>query len=167
MARAPRTRKVAVSLPTMESAPENWLRNIRLSGFAFLAISVLVLGIVVLAPGLRTYFEQQQQIAALKAEVAAAQSEVDGLTAEVDRWSDPAYIEAQAREGIYYVYPGEFSYLVIGQPDTADDTTTTDGTPISDEIQTTQVNWVQSLLSSVVTAGVTDATPSELDESTK
>jgi len=164
MARAPRTRKVPVALPTMESAPEAWLRNIRLSGFALLAIGVLVLGIVVLAPGLRTYFEQRQQIAALQAEVAAAQAEVDGLTAEVDRWSDPAYIEAQARERIYYVYPGEFSYLVVGQPDSTDDTTAKNGAPISDEIQTTQVNWVQSLLSSVVTAGVTDAPPAELGD---
>jgi cell division protein FtsB len=167
MATRQRTRKVAVALPSMESAPENWLRNIRLSGFAFLVLSVIVLGIVVLAPGLRTYFEQRQQIAALEAQVTAAQTEVDDLTGEVARWSDPAYIEAQARERIYYVYPGEFSYLVIGAP--ADDetaTTTANGAPISDQIQTTQVNWVQSLMSSVVTAGLTDATPSELSEST-
>ena len=40
--------------------------------------------------------------------------------------------------------------------------TTKEGLPISSSIQTTQVDWVQALLSSVLTAGLTDATPNEI-----
>jgi hypothetical protein len=80
----------------------------------------------------------------------------------VDRWSDPAYIEAQARDRLVYVFPGDFTYLVI---DDVDGSTTADGVPISDSIQTTQVDWMQAMVSSVFTAGLTDAAASTLLES--
>jgi hypothetical protein len=57
------------------------------------------------------------------------------------------------------VYPGEYSYLVMDDGATP---TTKDGLPISSDIQTTRVDWVQALLSSVLTAGLTDATPNEI-----
>jgi len=159
-----KTRKVAVALPAMETAPERWLRTIRLSGFAFTILALIVLSLVVLAPSLRTLVDQRQQIAELEQAVKDKEASVADLEGEVDRWSDPAYIEAQARSRIYYVYPGEYTYLVINPDESESDTTTADGAPISDEIQTTKVDWLQSLLSSVVTSGVTDATPEELDE---
>lgn len=159
-----KTRKVAVALPAMETAPERWLRTIRLSGFAFTILALIVLSLVVLAPSLRTLVDQQQQISALKKANEEKQAAVDDLTDQVARWDDPAYIEAQARSRIYYVYPGEYTYLVINADKSDGEAATVDGAPISDEIQTTKVDWLQSLLSSVVTSGVTDATPEELDK---
>ena len=158
MARRGRTERVAVRLPE-ESAPEHWLRTIRLSGFTLLMLGLLVLAVVVLAPNLRIFIEQRQQIAQLEQEVAEADQSVQQLTGNVARWSDPAYIETQARERLFYVYPGDVSYLVVGDPSAP---TTSDGQPISDQIQTTQVDWVRSLLSSIYTAGLTDAPPSQL-----
>jgi cell division protein FtsB len=167
-----KTRKVAVALPAMESAPEHWLRNIRVSGFAFMSLGLVVLSIVVLAPSLRTLVAQQQQISALQASVAAQRAQVKHLQSDVARWDDPAYIEAQARERIYYVYPGEYPYIVTGNTATKTDApTTADDATISSKIQTTQVDWMKSVLSSVFTAGLTDATPDKLptptDGSTK
>jgi len=158
MARRPRTERVAVRLPE-ETAPEHWLRTIRLSGFTLLMLGLLILAVIVLAPNLRILIEQRQQIAALQAAVDDAKNSVNDLESDVARWSDPAYIEAQARERLFYVFPGDVSYLVVG-----DNTgpTTSDGIPISDQIQTTQVDWVRTLLSSVYTAGLTDAPPDEL-----
>jgi cell division protein FtsB len=165
-----KTRKVAVALPSMESAPEHWLRNIRVSGFAFMILGLVVLSIVVLAPSLRTLVSQQQQIAALKADVADQKNQVTTLKSDVARWNDPAYIEAQARERIYYVYPGEYPYIVTGNS-TAKSTTKKDDSAISSKIQTTQVDWIKSVVSSVFTAGLTEATPDKLptptDSSTK
>lgn len=152
------TSKAAPRLPE-ESAPESWLRNIRFSGFTLLMLGLLILAVVVLAPNLRILIEQRQQIAALQAEVDAAQDSVDELTDDVARWSDPAYIESQARERLYYIVPGDISYLVV---DDGDHTTTSDGQPISTSIQTTQVDWLASLLTSVYTAGLTQAPPDEL-----
>ena len=58
--RAPRTIRVPIALPE-ESQSQSWLRSIRMSGFAGLVLVILVLFIVVLAPGLHkevkdTYF---------------------------------------------------------------------------------------------------------------
>ncbi len=153
------TRKVAVTLPREEAAPEHWLRTIRLSGFTVLMLGLVILAVVVLAPNLRILIEQQQQIARLEQELAQTQSNVEELEQDVARWSDPAYIEAQARERLLYAYPGDVSYLVIGE---AELPTTANGQPISDEIQTTRVDWLGTLLSSIYTAGLTDALPIDL-----
>lgn len=159
MSKKPRVRRVSVAMPA-PAAPANWLRGIRFSGFTVMTLGMIVLFIVVLAPSLRVYVEQQQEQAALAAQVEAQQQQVDELEQDVARWDDPSYVEAQARERLYYVKPGEFSYLVI------DDGATpvgTDGVPISDEVQTTQVDWVSQMLSSILTAGLTDAVPAELE----
>ena len=158
MARRPKTEQVAVRLPE-ETAPEHWLRTIRLSGFTLLMLGLLILAVIVLAPNLRVFIEQRQQIAALQAAVDEAKSSVDELNSDVARWSDPAYVESQARDRLFYVFPGDVSYLVVGD---AAETATSDGIPISDQIQTTQVDWVRTLLASVYTAGLTDALPADL-----
>jgi len=158
MARRGTTERVAVRLPE-ETAPEHWLRTIRFSGFTLLMLGLLILGVVVLAPNLRILIEQRQQIAALEQAVRDTEASVEELNGDVARWSDPAYIESQARERLYYVFPGDVSYLVVGD---AEGPLTPDGLPISDEIQTTQVDWLRTLLASVYTAGLTDAPPAEL-----
>jgi len=144
----------------MESPAEHWLRNIRLSGFAFTVLSLIVLSVIVLAPSLRILIEQQQQIAELRAAVDEKEQSVEDLKDDVARWDDPAYIVSQARDRLVYVYPGDLTYLVIDDGATV---TTDDGQPISDEIQTTRVDWMHTMLSSLFTAGLTDATVDELE----
>src|ERR1700709_368495 len=106
-----RTTRVPVALPP-EQASGQWLRSIRLSGFAITALVLIVMFIVVLAPSLRILIEQRQQIAALQSQVADAKKAVSQLDAQQARWSDPNYIESLARERLDYVFPGEYSYLV-------------------------------------------------------
>jgi len=158
MARRVRAKKVAVSLPE-ESAPDHWLRTIRFSGFTVLMLGLLILAVMVLAPNLRILIEQQQNIARLQTQVDEAQESVDALNENVARWDDRAYIESQARDRLYYVYPGEVSYLVTGD---AAAITTNDGLPVSAKIQTTKIDWVQTLVSSIYTAGLTDDAPGGL-----
>ncbi|MBH0131173.1 septum formation initiator family protein [Salinibacterium sp. NK8237] len=147
-----------MSLPE-ESAPEHWLRTIRFSGFTVLMLGLLILAVIVLAPNLRILIEQQQTIAQLQSDLEEAQESVDSLTDNVARWDDRAYIESQARDRLYYVYPGEVSYLVTGD---ATGVTTSDGVPVSATIQTTQIDWVQTLVSSIYTAGLTEDAPDQL-----
>jgi cell division protein FtsB len=158
MARKQRTQRVPVRLPE-QSARAGWLRSIRLSGFTIATLTVLVLTVVVLAPSLRIFVQQQQQLAQLRADVQAQKDGVKNLESQRARWDDPSYIEAQARERLNYVYPGEYSYLVIDDGKTV---STSDGQPISAQVQTTQVDWVRMLLSSVFTAGLTDDKPGEI-----
>ena len=143
-------------MPTLDTAPANWLRSIRLSGFTIATITLIVLTVIVLAPSLRILVEQRQEIAALSAQVTEQQQAVDDLEGERARWDDPSYIQSLARERLDYVYPGEYSFLVIDDGLTP---SANDGLPISEGIQTTEVDWVDALLSSVFTAGLTDAPP--------
>lgn len=154
-----RTEKVPVRLPETDAVPRAWMRNFRLSGVAASVLVLIVAAVVILAPGLGTFFEQRQQIAHLEQQLADAQAAVDELDDELARWSDPAYIEAQARERLFYVYPGDIAYLILGD----DVPVTPDGQPISAEIQSTDVDWVATLLGSLVTAGLTDDSPDLLD----
>lgn len=153
-----RSARIPVAIPA-ESRTAAWLRDFRFSGFTLSILLLVVAALIVLAPSLKTFVEQRQQIAQLEAEVKLAQQDVDGLESEIDRWSDPAYIEAQARDRLYYVYPGDITFLVVGD----DSSGPTDGElPISDEIQTTRVDWVRALLSTVYQAGLTEAPPEQL-----
>jgi cell division protein FtsB len=154
-----RTQRVAVQLPDLAGASGNWLRSIRLSGFTIAALSLIVLFVVVLAPSLRILVQQQQQLDSLRAGVQQEKDAVKGMKSEVARWSDPSYVESLARERLNYVYPGEYSYLIIDDGKT---TATSDGQPISATLQTTQVDWVRTMLSSILTAGLTDAPASKL-----
>jgi cell division protein FtsB len=163
MARNQATQRVPVAMPE-ESRGAAWLRSFRLSGFALSLLLLVVAALVVLAPSLKTLVEQRQQIAELQTELDQAKGAVKELKGDVDRWKDPAYIESQARNRLYYVFPGDVSYLVIGE---STKPTTGDGQPISDKIQTTQVDWMRSLLSSVYGAGLTEQTPGQLDSPTQ
>jgi cell division protein FtsB len=154
--RRPRGRiKVPVALPS-ETQSRAWLRSIRLSGFSILVLGILVLFLVVLAPGLRTLLEQRQQIADLEASVQAQKEHVQDLKQQRARWDDPAYIRAQARDRLFYVMPGEYPYLII---DDAPISTDASPTPVTADLETTQVDWGQSLMSSYLSAALTESPP--------
>lgn len=74
---------------------------------------VLGLAFALVWPSVRVYREQQVALADLRADRDAAQAEVDDLNAQLTRWQDPAYVVAQARERLAYVFPGETPYRVV------------------------------------------------------
>lgn len=157
MARRPRT--VPVALPADAPAVTPWFRNLQISGFTVTVLLLIVGALIVLAPSLRVLVEQQNEIAELERRVAEQQAVVDELQTDIDRWQDPAYIESQARDRLLYVYPGDITYLIVDDGLTTED----DGaTPVSDEIQTTRIDWSRALLSSIVTAGLTDLPADQL-----
>ncbi|RFA09819.1 hypothetical protein B7R54_11835 [Subtercola boreus] len=141
------------------AAPTNWLRSIRFSGFTVLMLVILVLFVVIVAPGARIFIEQRQQIADLQQNLKAAEAQNSSLTSDVARWSDPAYIRAEARDRLYYVMPGETSFLVLNDTGTGQAGSTA---PVSSDIQTTQSDWIASLLVSGLTAGLSTQTPDQL-----
>lgn len=152
MARKPIERR-PVAMPQQETPASGWLRGIRLSGFSFVMMGILVLAVVVLAPSLRVYADQRQQVERLEAIVQEAQGTVDQLKSERERWNDRTYITTQARDRLSYVMPGDISFLVINDlPVPAEGVAPT--APVSTEIQDTPVDWMQSMFTSVMTAGL-------------
>jgi cell division protein FtsB len=141
-------------------ATGRWLRGLRFSGFSIFMMALLILAVVVLAPSLREYVQQRDQIVDAQQVVNDLKSQVTELNAERDRWSDPSYIRAEARARLYYVMPGETSYLVIDDRPPA--AKRVDEGPVSTKIQSTPSDWVGSLFGSFMTAGLSTATPAEL-----
>jgi len=84
---------------------------------AILALVVCVLAISLAYP-LREYLSQRGDIGDYRAKVAAQEKQVADLTRARERWNDPAYVKAQARERLHFVMPGETVYIVL-EPDEA------------------------------------------------
>lgn len=129
-----------------------WAGGIRLSTFAVIMLSLVILGTWVLVPSIGTYIDQRQKIAALEQSVQLTKDQIAGLEQERTRWDDPAYITTQARERLYYVRPGEIVYLVDNDLDPAD--IPPEQKHVSDEIQERPSDWMPQLLRSLTSAGL-------------
>lgn len=129
-----------------------WIGGVRFSAFTGIMLGLVVLAVFVLVPTVGTYIDQRQQIAALHEQVAVTTEQVEDLQAERERWADPAYVTAQARERLYYVTPGEVVYLVDNDlPDTA---IPADRAPAPEEVGETTTDWMSQLVRSVAGAGL-------------
>ena len=123
-------------------------------------LALIVLGVVVLSPSLRVLAEQQQQIAQLEAELAAVDQEVQALEEQLERWSDRAFVEAQARSRLMFVYPGDITYLVIDDV-ARDDVVEVE--VVSEDIEVVSSDWMASLFASYLVAATTNAPQTDSD----
>ncbi|MFM1954662.1 MAG: hypothetical protein RL118_853 [Actinomycetota bacterium] len=146
------------SIPGLDLA-----RSIRFNVYNLVVVALIGLGLLTLTPYVQQWVYQQQQVLAVAAEVERAKQKLADMKVERQRWDDPVYVRSQARDRLYYVMPGEVSYLVM-DADGIDpnDTSGTVGaqmaakrntTEITKEIRVTKDNWVDSLLYTVVHAG--------------
>jgi cell division protein FtsL len=74
---------------------------------------VLAVLLVSYAYPVRTWFEQRAERAALEEESERLSADVRRLEAELRLWDDPAYVEAQARDRLGFVMPGEQGYVIV------------------------------------------------------
>lgn len=95
--------------PDSQPAGRRSLNGGRLFGLGAL---LFVVAISVAIPA-QQLIEQQARLADLKAQLAQNQQRIAQLQAEVDRWGDPAYVKAQARDRLHYVMPNEVGYIVL------------------------------------------------------
>lgn len=154
----PSTRRVPAAF-SGPSGTGRWLRGLHFSAFSLVMMGALVLAVLILAPTLQALVQQRQQIADQQQAVDRLSAKVGELKDQRARWNDPSYIRAQARDRLYYVMPGEVSYLVIDdRPPAAKKAEA----PVSSKLQQTRTDWVGSLLGSFVGAGLSDATPAQL-----
>ncbi|MFF1574102.1 septum formation initiator family protein, partial [Leifsonia sp. NPDC058292] len=160
----PRSRRVPVTMSTGESGAGRWLRGIHFSGFSLVMMGLIILAVVILAPSLSGLVQQRQQIADQQAKVDQLEAQVSDLKDQRARWNDPSYIRSQARDRLYYVMPGETSYLVIDDRPPA--AKAGGDAPVSSELQKTETDWLGSLFGSFVGSGLSTATPDQLDGKT-
>jgi cell division protein FtsB len=109
--REPQLTKVRSRAGTVVAATTGMLGVSSTRRAAVLAIVVCALALTVAVP-LRNYVAQQQELAAVTEQQEALAAEVDELTRESTRLSDPAVTAAEARSRLGYVAPGETPYVV-------------------------------------------------------
>lgn len=112
--RATGGRRQAAGRPVQQGPGEGRPRS-RLTGRSALLFVVLAVLVVSYASSARAWLDQRAHINGLEDQIATDRARVDQLTEEKERWEDPAYVEAQARERFGYVMPGEVSYRVIDE----------------------------------------------------
>jgi len=124
----------------------------RLTGRAAILVLVVAVLTVSYASSMRAYLQQRAHINDLKEQIASREASIDDLEREKQRWHDPAYVEAQARDRFGYVMPGETSYVVLdedGAPLEGDQTL-----PDADDVlQQRPTAWYEQAWDSVVLAG--------------
>lgn len=122
--------------------------RVRVPGAAIAALVLLVLGVLSLAPAVSTSLAQQRDIADAEARIAAQEKDLKQLDAQRARWSDPAYVRAQAGSRLFYVTPGTTAYRVIHAKAASAPTPATTAEP-------DDTAWTTTLLDSLVAAGTT------------
>ena len=147
----------------------------RLNSYTLALLAVILVGIFTLAPSIQIWDEQRHEIADFKALVEQAKAELEDLEAERLRWDDEVYIRAQARDRLYFVMPGEVSFLVM-DADGIDvsDTSGTVGAMLAEkrkqsgfsaEVLASKRNWVDAFLESALRAGL-EQPNQEIDSAT-
>lgn len=113
-------------------------------------IVVGILAVFVLFGPVQIWFEQQARIAQLRADVTQSEAEVSAMKADLKRWADRSFVEAQARQRLLFVYPGDVSYLIVN------DITVTEAPTAgaSESVTATDINWVDALVASYVASAV-------------
>jgi hypothetical protein len=71
-----------------------------------------------LAVPLRALIQERREIRDLEQQVISQQAKIDELNNRQARLSDPAYLQAIARERLNYVFPGEIGFVVLDEETT-------------------------------------------------
>ncbi len=122
-------------------------------------LAVLLLAIATaLSPFVRALVEQQSRLSALEADVAEREQRVDELTEQLERWEDPAFVVAQARQRFTYVMPGEVGYVVLDES-RADQDAEDPSRAAAREVADTEGSWFGNLWTSVQIAGEAPSEP--------
>lgn len=103
--------------PTGAETPKRRLslpKRLGLTRRALAVLSVLVVLALSYANSLRIYLEQQAELATAQQQIQERTAQISQLEDELNRWNDPAYVKAQARERLGWLLPGETGYQVIG-----------------------------------------------------
>ena len=101
----------------------------------FFAVIIVVIGLMQLVSTFHDYAMNLSELNALKKQEAALEAQKRDLENDIARWDDKAYVTAQARERLGFVFPGEVS-VHVEHPEAVTGSTTANsknGTTTSNE----------------------------------
>jgi cell division protein FtsB len=117
------------------------------TGRALVLGTLVILLLVVLASPLNRYFQSRSALTDAAQKLKDDKARVAQLTKQLNRWSDPGYIQQQARERLQYAMPGDTVYVVVGHGQRNDIVRTSGPSSRSD-----QAGWNTKLWDSVTRA---------------
>ena len=108
-----RTEKKASTRPVGEGSSVLSIGGLDVSTRFVVVLTVAAILSVMLVPSLSQWWQQERELAQIKAQVAEQQQKNADMQRQLDLWNDPDYISTQARERLGYVRPGETQYTVV------------------------------------------------------
>ncbi|HEY3737112.1 MAG TPA: septum formation initiator family protein [Jatrophihabitans sp.] len=123
----------------------NVLRNRSLTGRALVLAVLVVLLVVLLASPLHRYFGSRSDAAGAAQTLQQDKVKLAELQKQLQLWSDPGYVQEQARSQLQYAMPGDTVYVVVDKGAQSD----IQKTEKVQAIDVTTGSWNERLWSSV------------------
>jgi cell division protein FtsB len=119
-----------------------------ITGRALVLGALVVVLLVLLASPLHRYFGSRSDVSRAASQLHQDEQQLAALKAQQRLWSDPGYIQKQARSRLMYAMPGDTVYVVVnpGQRSDIEKTVAAPKAPAAG-------SWNQRLWRSVQTAG--------------
>ena len=123
-------------------------RRRAVTGRALVLGALVVVLLVLLASPLHRYFNSRSDVGRAAAQLQDDQKQLTDLQAQQKLWSDPGYIQKQARQRLMYVMPGDTLYIVVNRGQKSDLSKTATVPTQSDPVP-----WNEKLWRTVQAAG--------------
>jgi cell division protein FtsB len=120
------------------------------TGRALVLGGLVVLLIVLLASPLNRYFGSRSDVSHTRSQLDEHKQQLSDLQRQLQLWSDPGYIQQQARKRLQYAMPGDTVYVVVGQGQRSQ---IRESEPDRDAAKQAAQPWNVKLWRSVETAG--------------
>lgn len=136
-------------MPAAKDAPRRPRRAI--TGRAIVLGTVIVLALVLLASPLSRYFASRGALSSSAQQLQQDKQALARLQQQIQRWGEPGYVEAQARQRLQYAMPGDRVFVVANQGERNEIDRTAGAHPAQ-----TNSSWNTRLWSSVQHADAAD-----------
>lgn len=111
----------------------------------FISLFIVALGAIQLVSTFHTYAMDLADLNSLKREEASLQERKQDLENEIARWDDDAYVTAQARERLGFVFPGEQAVRVMHPEAVTGDDGADDAADQSSDPSGSTLPWYEEL----------------------
>lgn len=108
---------------------------------AVFGVLIFFVGVLPLLTTFRQYVASQSQVSDLRSQEQSLKRQKANLDEQIKRWDDDAYVIAQARTRLGFVYPGETSVRVIGAEKYAQDDKKDDSSSSADSVSQKNMPW--------------------------
>lgn len=156
---AGREPRVAPGVERPVATASAWPRVLTVRSIVLFVVAMLAF--VLLFPTVRAYFAQAAEVQAMRQQVADAKIRNDELRYELGRWDDDAFVAAQARERLAYVYPGEVALRVLDPESVVENVNPETGKTVTQgpvDVGFAVTPWYATLWNSLEVAGTVEVT---------